>query len=431
MGRRLCLVLGLASFLAIAETKVFENFALIDGTGKAAAAGSALIVTDGRITWVGPKASLKVPAGAQRIDLTGKYVMPGIINLHGHLGNVIGIKQDPSFFTRENVEKQLKTYASYGVTAMISMGSDKDIIFPMRAEQRAGRPTMTRIFTAGRGFTGKGGYPTTVPGNKGIPYEVSTAAEVQKDIEELAAKKVDLVKIWVDDHLGKEAKIPLEMCQAIISNARKHGLKTVAHVFYLDDAKALVDSGLAGLMHSVRDKPVDDALIAAMKKRGAWMAASTFTREMSVFVYTKRPPFFNDPFFARSVSKELMDASIVPPDAETAKFPGFLATAKQNLKKLADSGVKYGFGTDSGPPKRFPGYFEHWEFELMTEAGLTPAQVIRAATGSAAEFLGAKDLGTIENGKWADMIVLARNPLTDIKNTRSIESVWIAGNKVQ
>jgi imidazolonepropionase-like amidohydrolase len=107
-----------------------------------------------------------------------------------------------------------------------------------------------------------------------------------------------------------------------------------------------------------------------------------------------------------------------------------LRTAEHNLKTLADAGVPYGFGTDSGPPGRFPGYFAHWEMELMVEAGLTPMQVITAATGSAAAFLHAKDLGTLEASKWADLIVLNSNPLDDIKNTRTIEAVYIAGNRV-
>ena len=118
-------------------------------------------------------------------------------------------------------------------------------------------------------------------------------------------------------------------------------------------------------------------------------------------------------------------------DPDFAEYPRFLQTAKQNLKRLVDAGVKYGFGTDSGPPGRFPGYFEQWEMELMVSSGLTPSQVIQAATHNAAEFLGAKDLGTLQANKWADLIVLDKNPLDDIRNTRSIHAVYIAGNTVQ
>jgi imidazolonepropionase-like amidohydrolase len=430
-------LLAMATDVALAETVVLDGFTLIDGNGGQPLPNAAMIIVDGRIQWTGPQSRLKAPAGAQVTHLAGKYVMPGIINLHGHLGNTVDLTQDPRNFTRENVEKQLKLYASYGVTSVASMGTDGDLIFPMRAEQRAGRPHMTRIFTAGRGFTGVGGYPTTAQGMKGVPFEVGAAAEVDRDVAQLADKRVDLVKIWVDDHLGREKKIPLDLAKAIIADGHKHGLKVAAHVFYLDDAKALIDAGLDGLAHSVRDKPVDDALIASMKKHGAFQEAATLTREESTFIFAKPGPLLDDPFFTRGISPTVIETLRSPAyqgkmaaDPDYSKYPGFLKTAMQNLKKLADSGVTIGFGTDTGPPARFQGFFEHWELQLMTEAGLTPMQVITAATHNAAAFLRAKDLGTLEREKWADLIVLGKNPLEDIRNTRSIEMVMIAGNKI-
>jgi imidazolonepropionase-like amidohydrolase len=422
-----------------AETLVLHSFTLIDGTGRPPVPGAALIVTDGKITFAGPESKLKAPTGAVRIDLSGKYVMPGIINVHGHLGNVAGLVQDPKNFTRENLEKQLKLYASYGVTSVATMGSEQDLIFQVRSEQRSGRPRMARIFTAYRGFTGPGGYPTAAPGMKGIPFEVSTVEQVRKNVAELADKRVDIVKIWVDDHLGRERKIPLELSREIIANAHKHKLRVAAHIFYLDDAKALVEAGLDGLAHSVRDHLVDDALISAMKKRGAWQAAATLTREMSTFAWGKPNPVLNDPFFVRGVEPAVLNTLRSPDyqkriaaDPDFSKYPGFLETAKKNLKRLADAGVKFGFGTDSGPPARFQGFFEHWEMELMADAGLTPQQIITAASKSSAEFLGvSNELGTLEPDHWADLVVLGKNPLDNIRNTRTIESVYIAGNKVK
>jgi imidazolonepropionase-like amidohydrolase len=437
-GRTLPLFVLAAAGLS-AETLVLENFTLIDGSGAKPVPNAALVVTDGRIQYAGPKGRARAPKEAQRVDLSGKFVMPGIINLHSHLGNVKGLVQDPANFTRENVESNLKTLAHYGVTATVSMGSDADLIYEIRAEQRAGRPTMTRVFTAGRGFTGKGGYPTQAPGMKGVPYEVSTVEEIERAVKELASKRVDLVKVWVDDHLGKEEKIPLHLTRAIIDNAHKHGLKVVAHIFYLEDAKKLVEAGLDGLGHSVRDKPVDDELIRLMKQKGAWQAACTFAREVSVFAYAKTAPFLDDPFFQRAATPEIIATlksadyqKRIQADPDLPLYPGFLETAKKNLKRLADGGVRYGFGTDSGPPARFFGYFEHMEMEQMAEAGLTPNEIIRAATASSAEFLGAgADIGTLQKGRWADLIVLDKNPLEDIRNTRTIHSVYIAGHKVR
>jgi imidazolonepropionase-like amidohydrolase len=365
--------------------------------------------------------------------------MPGIINLHTHLGNTKGLVNDPKNYTRENLTAHLQTLANYGVTSVISMGSDQEVVLTVRDEQRKDdKPKVTRVFTAYRGFTGPSGYPTTAPGMKGVPFEVSKVEEVEKAVKELADRKVDLVKIWVDDHLGKEKKISMEMCKAIIENGHKYNLKVGAHIFYLEDAKKLVGYGLDAILHSVRDKPVDDEFIKLMKEKGAWQAAATLTREMSTFVYAKPAPFLDDPFFTRSVSKETIDtlkseASMKKvADSHDAKvFPGFTDTAKKNLKKLVDSGVKYAFGSDTGgAANRFFGYFEHWEMELMAEAGLTPMQIITSFSKNSAEFLGAKKLGTIEDGHWADFVVLAKNPLEDIKNTRTIEQVFIAGQKV-
>jgi imidazolonepropionase-like amidohydrolase len=268
---------------------------------------------------------------------------------------------------------------------------------------------------------------------KGIPYEVETSAQVKQAVSELAAEKVDLVKIWVDDHFGRETKIPIPLSAEIIKEAHAAGRKVAAHIFYLDDAKQLVDAGLDALAHSVRDKPVDDALIASMKKRGAWQSAATFTREVSAYAFATPPAWLDDPFLLRSVTPDVIKTLKTPGQKAVPSDPRFadgLAIAKKNLKRLVDAGVKYGFGTDTGPPGRFQGYFEHMEMQLMAEAGLTPMQIIQAATKNSAEFLGAKDLGTVEVGKWADLLVLNSNPLSSINNTRTIHSVMIAGNPV-
>jgi imidazolonepropionase-like amidohydrolase len=171
-------------------------------------------------------------------------------------------------------------------------------------------------------------------------------------------------------------------------------------------------------------------------KRGVWQIAATLSGKL-LFVFGTPAPFLADSFFTRGISSKALDTlkssqyqSTVKSDPHFGRYPEFLETAKKNLKMLSDAGVRYGFGTDTGPPGRFPGYFEHWEMELMVAAGLTPQQVLTAATRSAAEFLGAKDLGTLAPSKWADLIVLERNPLDDIRNTKSIRTVYVAGNQV-
>jgi imidazolonepropionase-like amidohydrolase len=428
------ILLSLLGTTLQAEVKVLRNFTLIDGNGGTPVAGAAMIVNNGRIEWIGPAAQLKTPAGTEVIDLAGKYVMPGIIDLHVHLGATVDLDQSADHLTQANVEKDLRTYASYGVTSVLSMGTDKDFVIAMRDKQRAGRPAESRIFTAGQGFVFTGGYG----GLAGVNTGVSTKAEVDAEVAHLAAQKVDIVKLWMDDHLGTQKKMPYDIGKAIIDDAHQHNLPAAAHIFYLADAKQLVNYGVNGLAHSVRDKPIDQELIDSMKAHGTWQLAATLSREASMFVYAQSPPFADDPFFVRGVSQSVVKTLKSPQyqktmasDPHFAHYREFLETAEKNLKKLADAGVKYGFGTDSGPPGRFPGYFEHWELELMVQAGLTPSQVIQAATRSAAEFLKARDLGALEKSKWADLIVLDKNPLDDIRNTRSINAVYIAGNRVK
>jgi len=244
--------------------------------------------------------------------------------------------------------------------------------------------------------------------------------------------------MWVDDELGRYPKLSPEVYGAIIEQAHKHKLKAAAHLFYLADAKSLLDAGVDAMAHSVRDKDVDDELIAKLKRNNA-TAMATLTREQSVFVYADRPAWLDDPFFTRSVSPDVVatlksdayqNKVAGNPDAE--KFKTFFATASRNLKRLHDAGVRIGFGTDTGPPGRFHGFFEHWEMELMAQAGLKPMDIIQSASKNAAEYLGvSRDFGTLEKGKYADLIVLAKNPLDDIRNTRTIEAVYIGGQKLQ
>lgn len=415
------------------EVKVLQDFTLIDGTGRPPAMHVSMIIDNGRIRWVGPALEVRVPAGAEKIELAGKFVMPGIINLHGHIGNTVDLTQDAKFFTRENIAQNLKTYASYGVTAVLSMGADQDLIFRIRDEQRSGRPSVTRVYTAGQGFVFKGGYG----GLAGVNPQVATVADVNAELDSLAAKNVDIIKLWMDDHLGTQKKMPYDIAKAIVDGAHRHHLRAAAHIFYLQDARQLVDDGVNGLAHMVRDKPVDQALIDGMKKHGTWQMAATLSREASMFIYGRDAPFLALPFFSRSVSENVLKTlkspayqQTVRSDPEFSRYQGFFEMAKKNLKTLAGTGVHYGMGTDTGPRGRFPGYFEHWEMQLMVEAGLTPMQVIVAATRSGAEFLEATDLGTIEPSKWADLIVLDRNPLEDIRNTQTIRAVYIAGNRV-
>jgi imidazolonepropionase-like amidohydrolase len=249
--------------------------------------------------------------------------------------------------------------------------------------------------------------------------------------------KVDIVKIRVDDTLGTVAKMPPDVYRAVIDEAHKRKLRVASHIFYLADAKAVLDAGADFIAHSVRDAEVDAPLIAALKKRNVCVSP-TLMREVSTFVYESTPPWFSDPLFLKHADAKAVEQLKEPARQEQMKnsrsaqmYKIALERASANVKKLSDAGVRIAMGTDSGPPARFQGYFELMELELMAKAGLTPAQVLTAATRDAArcQKLDA-DLGTLEPKKWADFVVLDADPLADISNVRKIADVYVAGNRV-
>jgi len=425
------LSLGVAP--AAAETTVLRGVTLIDGTGRSPLPDAALVLRDGRIAWVGPTRALTVAPGAEVIDLQGKYVMPGLIDLHTHVGITIDIRQDIGNYTRDAVERELGVYAAYGVTTVQTLGTDRDSIFALRAEQRAGRPTMARVFTAGQGLVFKDGFG----GVAGLNRPVATPDEAARAVHEQANKGVDLIKLWVDDNLGAAPTMPPDVTLAAIQAAHARGLKVVAHVFYLADAKRLVAQGVDGLAHMVRDQPVDQDLIDAMKTRGVWQIAEALARESAMFRLAEPEAYLDDAFFRRGASPATLEVIGSPSRREAIRggahfhdYPEHLAMAQANARRLAAAGVKLGFGTDAGPPGRLGGYSAHEELALMVEAGFSPTQALTAATATAAAFLGAEDLGVLEAGRWGDIVVLDADPTADILNTRKIHAVYIAGRRL-
>jgi imidazolonepropionase-like amidohydrolase len=346
---------------------------------------------------------------------------------------------DASNHTRENIESDLRTYATYGVTTAVSLGHDNQQVIAVRDEQRRGKLSGARVFTAGTGFSLKDGYPLAIaPFVKGLAFEVADAAEAAAYVDSLAKMRVDVVKMWVDDNRGKLPKLTPEIWRAAIRQAHRHGLKVFAHLWDLEDARGLARDGIDVIAHSIRDKEVDADLIAALQKNNVTVVG-TITRERSLFAYASGPQWLDDPFFTTGatpdVIRELKSGAF---RQKQASDPAALDLHRRafdmdvrNLKRLADAGVRIGFGTDSGQPGRFPGFFEHWEMELMVQAGLTPMQVIQSFSRNAAAALGAKSLGTIEPGKAADFIVLDRDPLKDIRNTRAIHAVYLGGRKLR
>jgi imidazolonepropionase-like amidohydrolase len=420
------------------ESTYFAGFRLVPGDGGEVLENAAMVVAEGRIASVGRAGDVEPPEGSVRVDLAGRTVIPALINLHGHPGWLVGARFAADNYSRDSILEDLRRYAYFGVGAVVAQGTDPgDVARTIQEEQRRGELAGARLFTAGRGITAKGGWPTVLPALAAVPYQVTTEQEARTAVAELAAQRVDLVKIWVDDNLGRIPKLTPEVYRAVVEEAQRHGLRVVAHVFTLADAKDLIRSGVAGLVHSVRDRDVDAELIELMKERNAFYVP-TLTAHESTFVYADAPPWLSsasmrDAYPLADIAGELSRDQFVEGIRKNPDLPKFreqYAVAQRNLEALAEGGVRIGFGTDTGTANRFVGYFEHRELELMVEAGLTPMEAIAAATGTSAGVLGVSDIGTIAPAQQADFIVLAGNPLEAIANTRDIVSVYRAGRMV-
>ena len=392
---------------APASVKAFTGLRLIDGTDRAPVANATIVVRDGRIVAAGPASSVTVPAGAARVDLTGKNVIPGLVNAHGHVNNLM------------STEATLQTYAAYGVTTVFSLGDEPAGAFTARAEQNTPSLARSRVFLAG-------------------PVIAATTPEAARaQVAKNADQKVDIIKIRVDDNLGTTPKMTPPIYQAVIDEAHKRGLRVAVHIFYLEDAKGALDAGADFIAHSVRDADMSPALISLMKSRGICLCP-TLMREVSTFVYESTPDFFAEPFFLKHANAQWVEDLKKPAQQEAMRksaaaqrYKVALEVASRNLKKAVDSGITIAMGTDTGPVGRFQGFFELKELELMAKAGLTPRQVLSAATRDAARCMRIdKELGTLEPGKWADFVALDADPLADIANTKKISDVFIAGNRV-
>ena len=398
---------------AAAQVTALVHATVIDGSGAAPQANVSIVMENGRIRELGPASAVSIPAGATVVDLGGRFVVPGIINAHGHVG--------------ANPQPQLRQYALYGVTTTTSMATDPDELLQLRDEQRRGVLRGARVLTVKHRFMG--------PDPK-IPTPEAARAKV----DEIVVGGGDFVKVWIDSQGGKRAKLTREFCAAVMDQARRHGKITMAHVYELADAKMIVGEGVNILVHNVRDQEMDADFIATLKERNV-SVISTLMREEAMFVYGESPPWIDDGFFRKGLSAERLAVLKTTKKAEQASDPELarnkraLAIDMINLKKLSAAGVRIALGTDSGgDPNRFfiQGFFEHRQMELMMRAGLTPMQVIQAFSKGASETLGIdRDFGTLAKGKAADLLVLAKNPLEDIANMRTIEAVYLGGNKFE
>ena len=422
---------------ASGQTVVLRGARVIDGAGGSPLDSAAIVIRDGRIVAIGAASSTTVPTGAEVIDYSGKTIMPGLISAHSHVGIFAGLKAAPENYNRNFILQQLKQFEAYGVTTVMALGLNGPLFYELRDDLHAGRVPGADLFGADRGVGAVGGQPsaTVVPVADNQISRPDSEEPARLAIREMAARKADLVKIWLDGVGGLLPKIKPEVYSAAIDEAHKNGLRVAAHIYDLDDAKAIVRAGVDIIAHGVRDKPVDAELIDMLKARSVWYIA-TIGLDESTFIFAEQPAWTSEPFVQRALHPAVRALLDDPAYRErtlalpaTVKSRAAVATNKQNLKALHDAGVRIGFGSDSGVGLRFPGVAEHRELALSVEAGLTPMQAISLATSNAAALLKLDDRGVLAAGKLANLVVLDGDPTADISNTRKIHAVWHRGKK--
>lgn len=380
---------------ALTNVTVFEGARVLVGDG-GVIENAILVVDDDRLVAIGGAGSVEVPAGAARVDLSGRTVMPAIIDTHVHLRE-----------TRDELVEDLQRKAYYGVGVVLSLGrGSSDMAFQVRDEVI---PNAARYRTVGRGIT------APEPGRTEIPFWISTEEEARTAVQELAPRNVDMVKIWVDDRNGQFEKLTPELYGAVIDEAHQQGLRVTAHVYTLEDAKGLLRAGLDAFAHGIRDMDVDDEVVELFAERPTVVLVPNLPNpgvatDLSWLSGTIPPDEL----------QQMQERSVDRPAAQEA-----FGIQARNLARLSAEGVTVGFGTDGGA-----GWSPHAEMEDMVRAGMTPADVIVAATRNSADLLALDDLGTLEAGKSADFVVLEANPLDDITNTRRIVDVYLRGTAV-
>lgn len=409
---------------ADAAPVLYENARIIVDPRRVPMENAAMLVDNGRIVRVAKKGQLKA---ANRVDLTGKTIVPAFVDPHIHLGYQKGTTFLGTNVTLENAADQLNRYAYAGVSAVMSLGTDPgDLPYQIRAQQASGKMSGAQLFTAGRGFAA----PNAGPGNtemRAVPYGVTNQSEARRLVRDEIAHQVNIIKIWVDDRNGTVKKLEPALSRAIIDEAHKRGVRVIAHVYYLEDAKQLAEMGVDAFAHLVRDQEMDDATVALIRQRKIFNMPNMGIAESRTT--STPPPWLDEPLFRVVTPAALIErvrASYRGQSVENTRQA--YAIMQRNLMKLHKAGALIGFGADSGAvPDYFHAFTTHRELEVMTNAGLSPAEALTTVTVSSAAFLKLADRGTLEAGKRADFIVLDANPLDNIANTRQIHSVYFKG----
>jgi imidazolonepropionase-like amidohydrolase len=417
----------------VTRATLYEGARLITGDGAAPIENSAFLVEGNRFTRVGRKGQLQAPAGAARVDLTGKTVIPALIDGHSHIGYMRNMTSGAQNYTRENILDHMRRFAYFGVAASQAMGTDfGELPYQIREETMTGKhPNAARFLTAGRGLAPL--IEITPDNMRHDAFVVTTEAGARANVQELATRKLRFIKTWVDTRGGAIKPLSPELYRAIIDEAHKNNLRVAVHATDPPEAKGLLRAGIDVFAHMISD--VDDEMIELFKQHPNTVVLSVLgTPRRPIYIPWINPP---NPLIAETVLPEqiarLQRRFPVKDPKEIAKVTEDWEKLKRGVAKLRAAGVKIGLGTDGGGQSgdQFLGWTAHTELEQMVAAGFTPAEALVAATRTTAEIMGLDDLGLVAAGKSADFVVLDANPLDDITNTRKISQVYLRGFMIE
>ncbi|ODN67271.1 amidohydrolase family protein [Methylophaga muralis] len=430
---------GLLSLLLISTVRAESNSTIVIDSarlfdGEHVIEQARMVIENDTIIAVGSQQEIALPAQARHLSYANRFIMPGLIAAHSHVGTVSGLQHGGDFYSRETVMRDLAQFQRYGVVAVNALGLNRPLFHELRNEMRGSHHRGADLYGAGAGVGAIDGAPPK--GRMGLTEDQAerpaTPAAARLAVKQMNDAGIDMVKVWVDGMGGDVPTMPAEIYQAAFEEAHALGLPSAAHIHYLDDAKGVVAAGVNVVAHGVRDTDVDQEFIDLMLAGDVWYVPTININEAE-YIYAQHPEWLHDPFFTASLSPELQqqlsdDSWREAALAKSEKNRQSVNYNIKNLTKLHNAGVKIALGTDSGATAlRIPGFAEHRELELMVQAGMSTTSVLQAATANAAAMMQLPNRGRLAAGYQADFMVLSADPTFNILASRQIVEVWRYG----
>lgn len=440
--RRLFFVVGLCFLCGLlanekktpTDSYVILSATLIDGTRNLPIHNSAIIIAKDRIIAVGRKEQIDIPLGAQVIDAKGKWIVPGLIDAHIHFAQSGGLYTRPDVidlrdtrpyseemaWIKQRIPYTLSRYICSGVTSVADLGGPRwTLSLKPKFSQTKNAPRITAAGPLISTFI-----PTEITIDDPPMVYLGDAKEARLQVNNILKHGADLIKIWFINHDLSQAT--MQSIKTVIEESHENNSRVVVHATELELARTAVNAGANILAHSILDKPIDDDFIKLLKKKDVTYIPTLQVKGNYREVLAGKKEL-------NTIEKSCGDQEVIATwnelssSEEEARFSKHKIAAL-NLRRVANAGIKIAAGSDAGNIGTLHGPALHRELELMVEAGLTPMQALLAATRDAAIVTNAQsEIGTLQPGKYADLLILDADPIKDIRNLAKINMVIKGG----